>query len=263
MRRGGRGKLETHAAFFSESLGLRRLACSAPGLALWLVEGADRAAVGAEVCSAEEKARADRFLRAEDRNRFLRTRAALRHLLAEAMAAPAKDIRFETGPNGKPFLASALAPHFNASHSGGLGLIGISAHDPIGVDVELIRGDINELELARGFFCPREHHFLAGLQGESRLRAFYRIWTCKEAVLKAFGVGIAINLKDFSVELTSGGVKIHPEPRCFTPALGQILVEPITVPAGYAAVFALAQNEGSEKELDEGGEKGLGRPPHP
>jgi 4'-phosphopantetheinyl transferase len=69
--------------------------------------------------------------------------------------------------------------------------------------------------------------------------SFYRIWTCKEAVLKACGAGITEHLKDFSVELTENGFAIHPEPDCFSSSLASA-VEPVAVPEGYAGCYALA-----------------------
>jgi 4'-phosphopantetheinyl transferase len=72
------------------------------------------------------------------------------------------------------------------------------------------------------------------------LSSFYRIWTCKEAVLKAHGAGITEHLKDFSVELSENGYAIHPEPNCFSSSLASVAVRPVEVPEGYAACYALA-----------------------
>jgi len=72
------------------------------------------------------------------------------------------------------------------------------------------------------------------------LSSFYKIWTCKEAVLKAHGAGISEHLKDFSVELTENGFAIHPEPDCFSPSLASVAVRPVDVPDGYAGCCALA-----------------------
>ncbi len=226
---------------------LRRLQPKDGAANLWLLGLADAAGLEREhalLLSAEEIARAERFLRAEDRRRFILTRAALRSLLGAATGRGPKDIAFATGANGKPYLADDSGPHFrgphfNVSHSGAHALIGISDR-PIGVDIELMRDNLDELELARSFYCADEHEFLSGLAGAARIEGFYKIWTCKEAVLKAFGVGITTHLKDFSVELTFAGYRVRPHPNCFSPALGAIVVEPVEIPSGYAAAIALA-----------------------
>ncbi|WOJ88808.1 4'-phosphopantetheinyl transferase superfamily protein [Methylocapsa polymorpha] len=221
---------------------LRRLEAKGAAPSLWLLGLADpigRALEHANDLSAEERSRADRFFRAEDRTRFVLTRAALRSLLGEATGCPPKDIAFETGAYGKPHLAHGRGPHFNVSHSGSFALIGISDR-PIGVDIELMRDTFDELALARAFFCEDEHHFLAGLERPAQLQSFYKIWTCKEAVLKAFGVGISNYLMDFSIELTPDGFRIRPKLECFTPRLTAVLAEPVEAPPGYAAAVALA-----------------------
>jgi 4'-phosphopantetheinyl transferase len=79
------------------------------------------------------------------------------------------------------------------------------------------------------------------LEGPARLEAFHRIWTCKEAVLKAFGVGITAYLKDFRVRLKQpAGIAIEPAQGCFAPELAAVRAAGVEAPAGYAAAYALA-----------------------
>lgn len=221
---------------------MRRIENLSDGANLWLVDTADAAATPGDpskLLSADEMERANRFYRAEDRMRFILTRAALRELLGAATGLSPEKIAFRTGPYGKPYLADEPGLHFNVSHSGSMALIGI-ADRPVGVDIEAMRENIDEFELARAFFCDEEHRFLGRLEGAARLQAFYKIWTCKEAVLKAFGVGISTYLRDFSVTLTMQGFDIHAKPRCFTASLATVRVQPVAVPGGYAAAYALA-----------------------
>ncbi len=225
--------------FTRDRLGWRRVGDVA--VELWLVDVDQKSARAADVSalSEDEMNRANRFLRAEDRARYMLTRAALRRLLGEATGASPEKLAFALGPYGKPALAGAETLHFNVSHSGALALIGVSSNHPIGVDIELMRENVDELALARSFFCAEEHGLLASLEGAAQLAAFYRIWTCKEAVLKAFGVGITAYLKDFVVELTPAGPRIRPQRDCFTPALADVRVESIEASDGYAATLAL------------------------
>jgi 4'-phosphopantetheinyl transferase len=226
-----------------ERFGWRRAPCADAEVRLWLVDvGADPAALPQTSLplSQDEIDRANRFHHPEDRARFMLTRAALRHLLAEATGRAAQTLAFCAGAHGKPALVGDEALQFNASHSGALALIGVSSRRPIGVDIELMREAIDELRLARTFFRDDEHNFLAGLAGEGRLEAFYRIWTAKEAVLKAFGVGITAYLKDFRVRLKPAGIDIEPAPGCFKPELAAVGAASVETPAGYAAAYALA-----------------------
>jgi 4'-phosphopantetheinyl transferase len=228
---------------FRNRFGWRRLAVRDAEIKLWLVDVDQKSAAlvsDMTPLSGDEIDRANRFLRAEDRARFMLTRAALRRLLAEETGASPETLAFTLGPFGKPALAGAEALHFSVSHSGALALIGMSSNRLIGVDIELMRENIDELALAQSFFCADEHRFLEGLKGAAQLEAFYRIWTCKEAVLKAFGVGITAHLKDFQVELAPAGPSIRPQRNCFTPALARVQVQSIDVPNAYAATLALA-----------------------
>jgi 4'-phosphopantetheinyl transferase len=226
-----------------ERFGWRRVPCAEAEVRLWLVNvGVDPAALlkTSLPLSQDEIARANRFHHPEDRARFMLTRAALRHLLAEATGREAHTLAFSAGPHGKPALVGDEELQFNASHSGALALVGISSRRPIGVDIELMRANIGELALAATFFGDDEHRFLESLEGPARLEAFHRIWTCKEAVLKAFGLGVTAYLKDFSVCLKPAGIDIEPAPGCFKPELATVRAAAVDVPPGYAAAYALA-----------------------
>ena len=230
------------AEHLNERFGWRRAPCADAEVRLWLVDvGADPAALpGTSLpLSPDEIERADRLHHPEDRARFMLTRAALRHLLSEATGRAAQTLAFCAGRYGKPALVGDDL-QFNASHSGALALIGISARRPIGVDIEQMRGAIDELRLAKTFFREDEHNFIAGLAGGRRLEAFYRIWTAKEAVLKAFGFGVTAYLKDFRVRLNPAGIDIEPAPGCFKPELAAVRAASVEAPAGYAAAYALA-----------------------
>lgn len=216
---------------------------SGAGVALWLAGPAGPGGVPEHLwntLSLGEKDRANRFRRAEDRALFALTRGTLRRLLSEATSIPADKIAFAEGPYGKPRLAGTNRPHFNVSHSGCWALIGFSSRRDIGVDIEFMRAAGGELELARSFFSAAEYRSLEGLANGMLLSSFYKIWTCKEAVLKAIGAGISAHLKDFSVELTEDGYVIHPEADCFSPSLASVAVNPVEVPQGYAGCYALA-----------------------
>ena len=68
------------------------------------------------------------------------------------------------------------------------------AHVPLGVDLECRQRKVNALPLAQRFFADSEFRYLQGLPSEIRAAAFLRLWTGKEAVLKALGRGISSGL---------------------------------------------------------------------
>src|SRR5437870_3188767 len=69
-------------------------------------EDAEAAEPGPElaILSADEQARAMRFVRARDRRRFARCRAALREILGRLLGEPAGSLRFRAAGMGKPEL---------------------------------------------------------------------------------------------------------------------------------------------------------------
>jgi phosphopantetheine--protein transferase-like protein len=66
-------------------------------------------------------------------------------------------------------------------------LIAIARAQPLGVDAERIDRNIEVENLARRFYSREEADALAALPEPLRRAAFLRVWTCKEAVLKALG----------------------------------------------------------------------------
>ncbi len=145
--------------------------------------------------SDDERARAARFVRARDRRRFARCRAALREILGRLLDEPAESLRFRAAALGKPELdggpgvASAL--RFNVSHSAELAIIAVSRGRELGVDIEKLRGITEAERIVGSFFTKAECESFAAIAEPARLAAFLRGWTRKEAVLKAFGMGIA------------------------------------------------------------------------
>lgn len=119
-------------------------------------------------------------------------RSALAALLAAYLGVPAAALAFVSGPHGKPALApphDALA--FSWSHSGDYALAALARGVAPGVDLERVQPRPRALELAERYFAAEEAVALRGLSGEARTRAFFALWTAKEAVLKALGRGLA------------------------------------------------------------------------
>jgi len=149
----------------------------------------------------EERARAARFRVAQPRRQFVISRGALRLLLARHLARPAHALSFATGPHGKPFVVVDGAPshvEFNVSHSAGRGLIAI-AHAPVGVDIEFL-GREADLELvAKGVLTAAEQAALRCKAGAEGAKLFFRLWTQKEALIKAKGTGFACPPRSFAV----------------------------------------------------------------
>jgi 4'-phosphopantetheinyl transferase len=175
---------------------------------VWRVDIGRSIAVATELStlSQDERARANHFRRPEDRTRSIVSRTALRDLLARYVGAAPATLRFTAGPHGKPMLVPGSTdspPGFNVAHSGRVILLAFSACD-VGIDVEQLRNDVEMEELARRFFAPEEVAAVHATPGARRVETFFRIWTRKEAFLKAQGAGLSAPLDTFSTTTRAG-----------------------------------------------------------
>jgi 4'-phosphopantetheinyl transferase len=172
---------------------------------LWRVctsRSATSDAAAVDALSADERVRASRLRFEADRGRFVASHAALRRILASYLGATPASLAFGEGPQGKPFLdapAHGQSLHFSLSHSSDLALVAVSRGRRVGVDVERVR-PLEDLDgfVAR-YLSPREREAFVRIPSAGRLRAFFEIWTLKEAYLKACGDGLLRELDAFDV----------------------------------------------------------------
>ncbi|MBL8509831.1 4'-phosphopantetheinyl transferase family protein [Chitinimonas sp. JJ19] len=150
-------------------------------------------AAWAELSEAEQAA-CLRYRQPADRLRYAITRATLRQLLGVYLDQPGSSLQIQAGPHGKPVLRMA-GPQFNVSHAGQHALIAISDTHPVGVDVE-VHGTRHPLALLAEAYTPMEQ---ACCRAGEDVAAFFDIWCGKEALLKAWGVGVADHLASVTV----------------------------------------------------------------
>ena len=128
----------------------------------------------------------------------------LRLLLGAYLGLPGKEVKINRKNRGKPVLDISVHPeeiHFSMAKSEDRLLVGISASSHIGVDLEpATRQACNALGVAQRYFSPAEATALAELDPEFLQPAFLRVWACKEAVVKASGMGIANQFARFTVD---------------------------------------------------------------
>jgi 4'-phosphopantetheinyl transferase len=169
---------------------------------------------------AVERARAERFVRARDRRRFILCRGALRSILGVLTGLSPERVAFRFGPGGKPAIAwpedssSPANLSFNVTHSDDLALIAVARDLELGVDLERMRPISQASRIVESYFSTVEHEEFLRLDEPERQVAFIRAWTRKEAVLKAKGVGLAGLASEHE---TLFGTR--PLPDRFTPAL--------------------------------------------
>jgi len=148
-----------------------------------------------------ERQRAERFVFARNRIEFIAAHALLRAALASAFGAPTEAWHFVAGAHGKPAARVGGPPallSFNLSHTTGMvGLAASAGSDrEIGFDLEKLARNI-DLKVANRYFTPQEVAWLAALPEAERPRGFLRLWTLKEAFIKATGKGLTQDLASF------------------------------------------------------------------
>jgi 4'-phosphopantetheinyl transferase len=135
------------------------------------------------------------------RRRRLVTAIAVRTALGRRLGRDPGSLRFTRDANGKPALApgEGYGIHFSLSTSAGRGLVALSSHGPVGVDLERV-APLPEFErIASSRFARGETAAIMRLPADRRLRTFYECWTRKEAYLKASGAGLAGGLDSIRV----------------------------------------------------------------
>jgi 4'-phosphopantetheinyl transferase len=142
-----------------------------------------------ECLSAEELERAGRIIEPVMRERFLRSRAALRALLSTCTGTVPAQLAFGRTGRGKPVLLSGNGIDFSISHSRGLVAVAM-ATCPTGVDVEHLRTPLHLERTARRILHPQTVALLAGLADGPLVDAFIGAWTLREAHVKAVGGGL-------------------------------------------------------------------------
>jgi len=98
-----------------------------------------------------------------------------------------------TDPSGKPRLADQSL-HFSLSHCPGMAICAVSRQRPVGADVEKIRPELVDDQVAEQVFCAEERSWVAG-----SAERFFRLWVVKEAVFKAAGTVWDESWRDRSV----------------------------------------------------------------
>jgi 4'-phosphopantetheinyl transferase len=195
------------------------------------------------ILSAEERDRADRFHFEKDRHQFIESRATLRLLLSQYLNVAPEGIAYSLSAHGKPRLSDSDL-RFNLSRRDGLALIAFAKGREIGVDVELIRPDLDLWEIAEVSFSESERETLKGLPQADQVAGFYNCWTRKEAFIKAIGEGFSFPLKQFDVSLAPGDpaklLSIRRDPISLEAKdeADRWTLQEIPVPEGYAAALA-------------------------
>lgn len=142
-----------------------------------------------DLLDAGERLRASRFRFEPDRVRYVLAHAVWRMALGLCLGVDAAKVTLVCTQAGQPQLPGT---HLSTSlsHSGRWVAIAICAATIVGIDIERSPSRIALEELIPTMCTPGEVAILTKLPPSAREPALMELWTRKEALLKAFGVGL-------------------------------------------------------------------------
>jgi len=206
----------------------------------------------ASLLTPEELARTGRRRTPQAQGGAVASRALLRLLLARYTGLNPEALRFNAGSHGKPEVRPSKGQPeiaFNVSHSDGMALVAVAPEGTIGVDVERIRPGLDWKRLAGRYFAPQEVDWLQQQPDGGACEAFFRLWTCKEAVVKALGVGLSLPFCWFVVSSIPAS---DPQVQFIECGKGEgdewQLIE-LTPGAGFAATLAVQRGRGEVRPV--------------
>lgn len=218
--------------------------------------------------STDELAKAARFVVPQPRIQYIACRSALRILLANELGCQPSEVQFEYQRYGKPQVAlrsferhnaTARLLHFNVSHSGRWGLIALS-QSPVGIDLERFQPRINAKSLITQVLSECEKAQWHKFDSKQQAEQIIRLWVCKEALLKAMGLGIAECLQQVSFQLPISeaqgfepsqidpSVQIHLEEPANCSRLSWVIannwrVQPLAIDPDYCAAIVTSSQQ--------------------
>ncbi|WP_179335207.1 4'-phosphopantetheinyl transferase family protein [Winogradskyella costae] len=152
-----------------------------------------------KILTPDEVQRAHRYHHLKDSNRFIICRSFLKIIIAQQKDLEISQVYFEKSDNHKPYFPLDKGLFFNVSHAGNFAIIAIGDCE-LGVDVEYINPQFEYKDILPTVFNTEELNFIR--DSEVNRHAFYKLWTRKEAIVKATGKGIDEDL--IKIPVTNG-----------------------------------------------------------
>jgi len=147
----------------------------------------------AEFLSHDELQKSELFYNEDDKKRYIMSHGSIRIILGESLNVAPKNINFQYNPYGKPEVHGNQHIYFNSSHTKNYCAISVSKQYELGIDIEEKR--LKELEIYPLVSMLHENEQKYLLKNKDDIiHNFYKLWTAKEALLKAYGIGLSTGL---------------------------------------------------------------------
>jgi 4'-phosphopantetheinyl transferase len=205
-----------------------------------------------ESLSADERRRISAYSLPGDQRRFTAGRGLLREALSEVTGLAPEVLCLKPNASGKVCLLNVpehIDCDFNISHAGDQVRVAIGPQSGVGIDIDRVRHGLDLQAMGRHVFTSTEIDYVGqGAENKATAR-FFRLWVCKEAVAKALGYGLLMDLKRFQVDLSEADGKegfhpaawLDPRDRSQEP---EVYFSLIQSPANYSTAVAFVKNRG-------------------
>jgi 4'-phosphopantetheinyl transferase len=201
--------------------------------------------------SADERRRISAYSQPGDQQRFAAGRGLLRQALSDATGLAPDALCLKPNTSGKVCWVNVPENiecdlDFNISHSGDQVRVVIGPQSGVGIDIDQVRDCLDVHAMGRHVFTATERAYVAQGAEPDQTVSFFRLWVCKEAVAKALGYGLLMDLRRFEVDLSAvegdEGFRparwIDPRDRRQEP---QVYFSLIHSPANYRAAVAFVE----------------------
>ena len=148
-----------------------------------------------DLISAQEVTRAAGFKKSRDAQNYILRKGMVRAVLGQYLQNEPQAVRFLHEENGKPNLDPEGDVHdirFSLSHTDEMVCLGISKKSRIGLDIVKSDSRYPFLATAQYLFTPGESQWITQTPSHEQHIRFFRIWSLKEALLKAMGGGVGM-----------------------------------------------------------------------
>lgn len=128
----------------------------------------------------------------DDRNRMLAARVLIKNLLEYLLPGQFSAQTLIKNALGKPIILGLKG--ISISHSGEYVTVAVSTNQEVGIDIQKIRNiTITEIKT---ILNEKEKYLFSQIQKENRINWFYNLWSKKETIIKADGIGVNTDPKE-------------------------------------------------------------------
>lgn len=156
--------------------------------------------------SASEKQRAGSFLNHSEGFNYIIRHGLLRNLLSGYTNRMPAELELFTGPNQRPFLFESDIS-YSMSASDNFVAFCFGKEMQLGIDIESYTTDPDFAGIVKNFFSKNEIEFLEHIPDEFFSMAFLKIWTAKEAFIKANKI---VDPADFTITFSEFPNRFNP-----------------------------------------------------